>query len=374
MYARRPPPGCGAGARIGRARTPFQDGAGDGRLRRSRRPRRPAGAWRGHPARAPELGQGPVQRPLQPALVARQTVEAPRRLPVLVQRPRQGRILRDLQVDRQGQRKPFVPVLALVPGQGEQMRGDAFMVRRRLHLVPLGQQIPIGEQFGLQAGGAAEAPHQHAGPVGKLALQGALGREIGHQLPTQRLEGLAVLVGQDHGAGCGGPVAERVHGGRGLARFGGGAGAGPGVASVGFGLSSGGHGRSLRSGAERDEDTGGIPLRPHRDSWQAPIRVSSAEGTSARCAWLSGGRTAFRNALKPLNSFRDGHRGREPRWRGLNRRRGGFRPSCRRPRHSAPGSSGTACGRFPDEPRRAGSSPSARPRRSGSTRPRRAPR
>ena len=98
----------------------------------------PDGA-RGHPAQPPELGQGPVQRPLQPALVARQTIKAPRRLPVLVQRPRQGRILRDLQVDRQGQGKPFVPVLALVPGQGEQVRGDAFMVRRRLHLVPLGQ-------------------------------------------------------------------------------------------------------------------------------------------------------------------------------------------------------------------------------------------
>ena len=94
------------------------------------------------PARAPELVQGPVQRPLQPTLVTRQTIEAPRRLPVLVQRPRQGRILRDLQVDRQGQGKPFVPVLALVPGQGEQVRGDAFMVRRRLRLVPLGQQIP----------------------------------------------------------------------------------------------------------------------------------------------------------------------------------------------------------------------------------------
>ena len=97
------------------------------------------------------------------------------------------------------------------------------MVRRRLHLVPLGQQIPIGEQLGLLAGGAAEAPHQHAGPIGELALQGALGREVGHQLPAQRLEGLAVLVGQDHGAGRGESVAERVHGRRGLFRLGAGA-------------------------------------------------------------------------------------------------------------------------------------------------------
>ena len=51
---------------------------------------------------------------------------------------------------------------------------------------------------------------------------------------------------------------------------------------------------------------------------------------------------------------------------GINHRQGVSQSSCRQPQRSVPRFSGMACGHFPDEPRRAGSSPSARPPRAGS--------
>ena len=102
------------------------------------------------------------------------------------------------------------------------------------------------EELGLEPGGAVEAPEQLDDLPRQHPLQRALRGQVGEHVPLQLLERIHALVLQQHVAGGGQPVAERIGRRCGLAGCGLRPGALAGVAAVGFDLFLSSHDGSFR--------------------------------------------------------------------------------------------------------------------------------
>ena len=90
-------------------------------------------------------------------------------------------------------------------------RGADGVVRsRRAQLVALRGKLAVEEELGLEPGGAVEAPEQLDDAPRQHPLQRVLRGKVGEHVPLQLLERIHALVLQQHVAGGGQPVADRI--------------------------------------------------------------------------------------------------------------------------------------------------------------------